>query len=163
MKTKRKVFILLIGLFLTFLSFVSTSKAEVLTWWGKFGSDPENIAKTVAELANDETSTRVQDTKLDWITNITAGSVSHQYQISNTLIRLSNNENWIMPYIQWTLYIWLVWATILLIWNWFLLVTGKKLKDAQENIKYILLWVIIMTWFYAIIEVISAILNFFFS
>jgi hypothetical protein len=68
-----------------------------------------------------------------------------------------------MPYIQWTLYIWLTWATILLIWNGFLIVTGKKPSETKENIKWILIWVILMTWFYAIIEIISAIINFFFG
>lgn len=165
MKTKRKAFILLIVLFLSSLFFINTSKAEVLEWWGKFGSEPKTIATTVAELANIKKSTSVQDTRLNDVTNnpIWGKTIGKQYQISNTLIWLSTSNNWIMPYIQWTLYIWLTWATILLIWNGFLIVTGKKPSETKENIKWILIWVILMTWFYAIIEIISAIINFFFG
>ena len=61
------------------------------------------------------------------------------------------------------IYIWMVWATILLAWNWFLLVTGKKINDAKENIKYIILWVILMSGFYAVIAIVTAIINYFFS
>jgi hypothetical protein len=57
----------------------------------------------------------------------------------------------------------MVWATILLAWNWFLLVTGKKINDAKENIKYIILWVILMSGFYAVIAIVTAIINYFFS
>jgi hypothetical protein len=57
----------------------------------------------------------------------------------------------------------MVWATILLAWNWFLLVTGKKINETKENIKYIILWVIIMSGFYAIITIVTAIINYFFA
>jgi hypothetical protein len=57
----------------------------------------------------------------------------------------------------------MVGAVILLIYNWYRLVRGKKLSETKEDIKYILVWVILMTWFYAIIKVVTIILNYFFA
>jgi len=141
--------------------------AKTQTWWVSRGSTPSEIVKNVAEKAN-KGATEIQDVKPNAITNKVswaAGTPSpwKKYQISNTFIWLATSEFWVTPYLQWILYIGLVWASILLIWNWFLLVTGKKLTEAKENIKYILIWVMLMSWFYAIIAIVTAVINYFFA
>jgi hypothetical protein len=141
--------------------------AKTQTWWVSRWSTPSAIVENVAKKAN-EGATEIQDVKPNAITNKvtgTAGTPSPwaKYQISNTFIWLATSEFGVAPYIQWTLYIGLVWASILLIWNWFLLVTGRKPTEAKENIKYILIWVVLMTWFYAVIAIVTAVINYFFA
>jgi hypothetical protein len=170
MKTKRKVFWLLIGLLsLSLFTGISMAATE---WWGKFGSTPESIVRNIASLANDNTATRVQDTKLDGITNKQGWSASpwSKYQISNTLIWLATSDNGITPYLQRIIYIGLVGASILLIWNGLCLVyptigwlDSRDPKKAKENIKYILIWVVLLTWFYAVITLVTAVINYFFG
>ena len=161
MKTKIKLCLFLIGL----LTIPFFTNAEAPKAWAAFGSTPTDIVKNVAGLANEGQATKVQDTRLNSINNEQIGSatVETEYQITRTFARLANDNNGITPYIQRAIYIWMVWATILLAWNWFLLVTGKKINDAKENIKYIILWVILMSGFYAVIAIVTAIINYFFS
>lgn len=161
MKTKTKVVLtalLCATIIMIPFSNSASSKSRIEFW-----STPTEITKTVAAKAN-EWATNVQDTKLDGINNNESSSLNSQYQISRTLMRLANDENGVIAYIQWTLYIWLVAATILLIWNGFKLVTpDAKMNDVKERIKNILLWVILMTSFLAIIKLMTALLNLFFS
>ena len=157
MKTKIKLSLFLIGL-LTIPLFTNASAPKS---WVSLGSTPSDIVTSVASLANEDQATKVQDTRLNAINN--KAGLKSEYQIANTFARLANNENGITPYIQRTIYIWMVWATILLAWNWFLLVTGKKISDAKENIKYIILWVILMSGFYAVISIVTVSINYFFS
>ena len=96
-------------------------------------------------------------------TKLAKGS-SRKYQITNTLNWLIEDENWISAYLQWTLFIGLVGATILLVWNGAMLVTGQgKINEVKEKIKNIVLWVIIMSSFVAIIKIVSMLLNYFFG
>ena len=88
----------------------------------EFGQSPEEIAATIADKANEDI--KVQDTKLDKITN-KQGTYGKNYQITNTLERIRKN---IQPYLQWILYIGLIAATILLIWNGFRLVTNSVMS-----------------------------------
>jgi hypothetical protein len=161
MKTKINLFLFLIGLLITpFFTNANAPKA-----WASLWSTPTDIVTSVASLANENQATKVQDTRLNAINNQDVGgaTITSEYQIASTFARLANSENGITPYIQWMIYIWMVWATILLAWNWFLLVTGKKINEAKENIKYIILWVILMAWFYAVIAIVTAIINYFFA
>ena len=170
MKTKRKVFGLLIGILsLSLFAGISMAATE---WWGKFWKSPKEVVDNIARLANDNTATKVQDTKLNKITNqLVGGGTSSpwkEYQISNTLIWLATSENWVTPYLQWIIYIWLVSASILLIWNGLSLVYPSMLwkapdpKAAKENIKWILILVMLLTWFYAVITLVVAVINYFF-
>lgn len=161
MKTKIKLCLFLIGL----LTIPFFTNAEAPKAWAAFGSTPSKIVDNVADLANKDQATQIQDTRLNSINNQDVGGaeITSEYQIASTFARLANDQNGITPYIQRTIYIWMVWATILLAWNWFLLVTGKKINDAKENIKYIILWVILMSGFYAVIAIVTAIINYFFS
>lgn len=137
-------------------SFVSASGDR-----GRHGTDPMGILHSVVEGATEDFST--QETKLDRVTS-KQWSYSIQYRITNTLEFFRKNIN---PYLQRTVYIGLVGATILLIWNGFQLTTkavnkGADIKKAKENIMSIAIGVIIMTGFMAIIRLVVAVLNYFF-
>ena len=126
------------------------------------GSSPEEIVNTIADKANEDQ--KIQDTKFDTINNRQWGYGS-DYQITNTLEWIRKN---IQPYLQWMLYLGLSWATILLIWNWFRLVTNSAvswsdMKTVKGNIQSIFIGVIIMTSFLVIIKLVMAIMNMFFS
>jgi len=133
------------------------------TWWIGWWNTPIEIADTIAGKAN-EGATNVQDTKLDMINRKSVGEESQKYQITNTLNWIIKDNNWISAYLQWTIFIGLVGATILLIWNGAMLVTWQaKINDVKEKIKNIVLWVIIMSSFVAIIRIVSMLLNYFFG
>lgn len=127
-------------------------------WW----NSPEEIAATIADKANEDI--RVQDTKFDKITN-KQWVYGKNYQITNTLERIRKN---IQPYLQWMLYIGLIGATILLIWNGFRLVTNSviswgDMKTVKGNIQTILVGVLIMTSFLILIKLVMAVINMFFG
>ena len=125
-------------------------------------SSPEEIASTIADRANEDE--KIQDTKLNKINN-KQWWYPKQYQLTNTAEWIRKN---IQPYLQWSLYIGLIAATILLIWNGFRLVTnstlwGGDIKTVKNNIKNILIGVLIMTGFLVIIKLTMAVINMFFS
>lgn len=133
------------------------SFAQVWTRW-KYGKDPTVILDTVVSKANQDYE--IQETALDGITN-DQWWYAKEYKIANTLEYLKNN---IQPYIQWALYVWLTCAVILLIYNWFLMVTGSIHKEwdsdkIKKNVTNIVIWVIVLTWFYTIIKLMVAIIN----
>lgn len=108
----------------------------------------------------------IQNTKLNNI-NAKSSMISHagKYKIAGTLDRIRVN---IQPYLQWLVFLGLTIAVILLIWNGFLLVTNSAIgrgdpKTAKENIKNIVLGVIIMSSFVALIKITVAVLNIFFE
>ena len=158
---KRKMNLALFLISLLYITFFANADKPIS--WSQYGSTPSDIVESIADMANEENATEVQDTRLNNINNTPSGGIWKRYQISNTFIWLTKDKDGLAPYIQWTIYIWMVAATILLAWNWFLLVTGRKINDAKENIKYIVLWVIIMTGFYVVIAIVTAILNYFFA
>ena len=160
MKTKRILFLLFTSVLL--LSPFFTEADEIPKSWSSWWSTPTEIVTSVVSLANEWKATETQDTKLDKINNLPQWNISSKYQISNTFIRLAG-KNWIISYIQWAIYIWYVAATVLLVWNGFQLVINKKVNDTKENIKYIVIWIILLTCFYAIIAIVNAIINYFFA
>jgi hypothetical protein len=110
---------------------------------------------------------KIQDTALDGITSKAAEySGNIKFRITNTLEWLKNN---IHPYIQWVVYLGLAVATILLIVNGFLMVTNavnggegdfSKIKGRFINIG---IGVIILTGFYYLIDIVTAVINFLFN
>ncbi len=151
----KKIFI---SLFIALISLFSFSAfAQEGSRW-KYWSDPLTILDTVVWEAN--SSSRIQDTALDNISD-TEGSFQSNYKISNTLDYLRIN---MAPYIQWAVYIGLVMAVILLIYNGFLMVTNTihKTWDFQKiktRIWYIVIWVLLLTGFYAIIKLVVWLIN----
>ncbi|MDR0282275.1 MAG: hypothetical protein LBI53_02925 [Candidatus Peribacteria bacterium] len=74
----------------------------------------------------------------------------------------------IHPYIQWFVYAGLAIATILIIYNGFLMVTnvthGKgEVSKIKDNIIYLGIGVVILTGFYYLIDIILSIVNYLFN
>lgn len=125
---------------------------------GKYGTDPIKILDSVVGEANDEY--KIQQTSLDDATS-QQWAYASQYKIANTLDRFRNNIN---PYLQWTVYIGLAAAVILLIYNGFLMVTNSMHKQwdmskIKTNMINIAIGVIILTGFYFIIKLAVSIIN----
>lgn len=80
------------------------------------------ILENVASDANDEYE--IQETMLNTVQD--KGRYASAYKISNTLDYIRNN---IAPYLQWAVYIGLVVATILIIYNGLLMVTNAFHKE----------------------------------
>ncbi len=123
-----------------------------------YGSNPIQILDNVVSEANDEY--KIQQTALDAITD-KQWAYSSQYKIANTLDWLRNNIN---PYLQWAVYIWLSVAVILLIYNWFLMVTNAMhnewdMAKVKKNIINIVIGVVVLTWFYFIIRLTVSIIT----
>ncbi|MDR0650721.1 MAG: hypothetical protein LBG59_04960 [Candidatus Peribacteria bacterium] len=110
---------------------------------------------------------KIQDTALDGVTSKSAGySGSIKFRITNTLEWLKNN---IHPYIQWAVYLGLAIATILLIYNGFLMVTNAvnggqgEFSKIKSNFLNIGIGVIVLTGFYYLIDIVTAVINFLFN
>lgn len=149
----RKILILL---FVFASLFLSISYAA--SWWTP-ESDPFQVLESVKDTANEKPDSRIQDTALDAIED--RWWYGRQYKIANTLDYLRES---IYPYLQWIVYIWLVAAVILIIYNWFLMVTNAIHNDwdmakVKKNLMNIVIWVILLTWFYFIIRLMLAILT----
>jgi len=146
--------------FIIVISFIATfAFAERWSWWA-YGSNPIEILDKVAGEANADRSTRVQNTALDAITD-TQWWYQSQYKIANTLDWIRNNIN---PYLQRIVYIGLAIAVILLIYNWFLMVTNSlhgawDIAKVKKNLINILIGVLILTWFYLIIKIVVWLIN----
>jgi len=149
---------LLISIFLCwFLSMPLLSFAQEWSW-GKYGNDPITILDRVVQDANQDT--KVQQTALDGATD-QQWSYAKQYKIANTLDWIKNNIN---PYLQRMIYIWLSVAVILLIYNGFLMVTNSlhgewDITKLKNRFIYILVGVLLLTWFYFIIKLVVALIN----
>lgn len=137
---------------LPLLSFAQSSSRS------KYGDNPIQILDTVVVDANADY--KIQQTALDNATDKEWAYVS-SYKIANTLDWLRNNIN---PYLQRAVYIWLSVAVILLIYNWFLMVTNAIHKEwdaakIKKNIMNIAIGVIILTGFYFIIKLVVSLIN----
>ena len=124
--------------------------------WGDYGSDPMQAFETFVDDANKGWYS-IQETALDWVTDL-QWWYSREFKITNTLDYIRKNLD---PYLQWVIYIWLIWATVALIYLWFLLVTHWLHKQwdwtkIKTNIMYVVMWVILLTWFYFIIKIMIA-------
>ena len=125
---------------------------------GGYGNTPLEVVDGVVGKANKDI--QFQETALDGV-NDQEGWYQRQYKISNTLDYLRVN---IAPYLQWAVYIWLVFAVILIIYNGFLMVTHTINKSGdfgkvKKNIGYIAIGVLLLTGFYAIIKLVVGLIN----
>ncbi len=137
------------------ISFISISYAAS-RWTPE--SDPFQVLEAVKDKANEQY--KIQETALDQITD-EVGSYQRQYKISNTLDYIRQN---IYPYLQWIVYVWLAIAVILIIYNWFLMVTNGihnqwDMTKVKKNLMNIVIWVILLTWFYFILRLMVAIIT----
>lgn len=130
----------------------------------KFGKNPVRVLEIVKKNANKDRSEQVQKTQLDdttskWCRDI---GLDSRFTFTRTLCYIKNN---IWSYLQYIMYIWLTAATILLIWNWFKLVTSqdreKEMKTFSKNLVYIAIWITLLLWFYYFIDIYVWIINLF--
>ncbi|MDR0607386.1 MAG: hypothetical protein LBG52_03350 [Candidatus Peribacteria bacterium] len=133
--------------------------------WDVAKSDPIGLLDAVVDKANEEH--RIQETKLDRVGEGNGGGFSGnpQYRLTNTLEYLKNN---IDPYLQRIVFIGLAIATILLIYNGFIMTTnvlhGKgELSKVKDNFIWIGIGVVILTGFYYLIDIVVAVINFLFG
>lgn len=128
-----------------------------------FIQDPVGALDTFYNKANRNWNDRVQRTDLDTVTSRACTEAINQWSrftITNTLCYLKAS---IWDYLQYIMYVGLATATILLIWNWFKLVTSsdreKQMSTFKKNITYIIIWVVLLVAFYYIIDVFVSLVN----
>ena len=129
-------------------------------------NDPMQAIRQVRDDANKNRVTAIQNTDLDNTTS--KGSMcdgiapDSRFTITRTLCSVKAN---IKNYLQYVMYIWLTAATIFLIWNGFLIVVSPnreaQMKTFTKNLKYIVVWVVLLTWFYYIIDILIWLVNLF--
>jgi hypothetical protein len=145
-------------LFLIFACLIWYSFAQHGRWWDRW-SDPMQIFESIVDDAN-KWWYAIQETALDGVTDL-EWSYSREFKITNTLDYLRKNLD---PYLQRAVYVWLVLATVALIYSWFLLVTHwiHKAGDwtkVKTNVMYALLWVFLLSWFYFIIKIMVSLIT----
>lgn len=147
---------------LVFTTIFSFSYAQEWRWTNRW-STPIQVFETFVDKTNDEWRYNVQDTALDWVTDL-QWTYPRQYKISNTLDYIRQE---IDPYLQRAAYIGLVASTVWLIICWFLLVTWWISKSSWfEKVKWkifnALIWVFLLSGFYLVIKLFISIINMFF-
>jgi hypothetical protein len=133
------------------------------TWWN-FENGPVKLLEEINYNANKKKSEEVQNTALNHITS-KAGCedlwVKSTFTLTKTLCYIKNNSH---SYLQYFMYMCLTVATIIIIRNWFLLVTsserGKQMETFKKNMKNLVIWIILLTCFYFILDVFVSMVNF---
>ena len=130
--------------------------------WNR-SSSPVEILTDVKNNANKNISNQVQNTDLDGVTskyNECEQGIAAEYTLTRTLCYIKVN---IKDYVQYLMYFWLTAATIILIWNGFQIVTSsdreKQIWVFKKNLTYIIVWVILLIWFYYIIDIFVSVVN----
>lgn len=123
-------------------------------------NNPVKLLETVKGNANKSKYTAVQHTELDNVSSTTAIVYTKEYTITNTL---NSAKVGIRDYLQYVMYIWISGATIFLIRNAFKLVTSwdreKQMWIFKKNLTYIIIWIVLMTWFFYLISAFTGIVN----
>lgn len=130
--------------------------AQQGSYWSR-GTDPIGIFQSTAGDTND---TNIQDNRLN---NVSRGEGWYpaRYTISNTLDSLRVR---IAPYLQWLVYIGLALAVIFIIYNGLLMVTWSlhslwDWSSVQKRLLTLIIWVLILTGFYFIIQLLVIVVN----
>ena len=161
----KKITYLFIALFVFIWWVFSVSYAQDKegTWWKFAEHNPVDLLDTINTKANGSKADRVQDTQLNNVTSKTACElpVKSNFTITRTLCYIKEN---IKSYLQYVIYIWLAAATIIVIWNGFLLVTSSNRETQMTNFKknmwYLVIWIVLIVGFYFILDVFVSIVNF---
>ncbi len=146
------IYVLCLGIF---------TYAQQGTRW-EFWRDPIQILDTVKDKANDKKWNEIQDTALDETMDQVSGD---EHRLLATLEAVNKKIN---VYFQWMTYVGLSIATILLIFNGFMMVTHAihnswDIATTKKNISRIIIWVILMLGFWAVIKLILAVINMLFG
>ena len=125
--------------------------------WNK--NPVEILGDTITDKTRDIFDTPRNETTSKRCTDIWIDS---RFTFTRTLCYLKNNS-W--SYLQYIMFIWLVAATILIIRNWFKLVTSpnreKQIIIFKKNMIYIIVWIMLLLWFYYFIDIYVWIINLF--
>ena len=135
---------------------------QVQSW--NFNQDPVAVLNEVKHEANNNPATRIQNTDLDVVTSKISEcdwiAPDSRFTLTRTLCSIKAH---IKDYLQYVMYIGLAAATILLIWNWFKIVTAsdqwKQIGEFKKNLIYIVIWVVLLIWFYYIIDIFVSVVN----
>ena len=128
-----------------------------------FNQNPADVLKDFHEETKEAGGDSIQETKLNNISSkyCNEAVISQQwFTITRTLCNIKMNIN---SYLEYVMYVWLSAATIFLIRNGFKLVTAsdrsKKMGDFTKNLKYIIIWVLLLISFYYIIDIFLSAVN----
>jgi hypothetical protein len=138
------------------------SEKEDHSKW-EFTDKATDLLKKTYREANDGEGSKVQATPLDSVSSKYCSDLStpSNFTISRTLC---NIKSWIKWYLQYIMYIWLVWATIFIIRNGFQVVTASdkeaQMKTFKKNMINLIIWVLLLTCFYFILEAFVSVVNF---
>ena len=161
----KKIIYLFIALivFAWWLFSISNAQDDNRTWWKFAEHNPVQLLDTINTKVNWSEADKVQDTQLN---NVTSRAycelwVKSNFTITKTLCYIKEN---IKNYLQYVVYIWLVVATIIVIWNWFLLVTSSnketQMTNFKKNMERLAIWIVLIIGFYFILDVFVSIVNF---
>ena len=129
-----------------------------------FGNNTTSILDEVYKEANEDVWKEVQNTDLDVVTSKYSEcewiAPSGKFPITRTLCSIKANMK---DYIQYVVYFGLAAATIFLIRNGFNIVTSsdreKELWKFKKNLLYIVIWVVLLTGFYYVIDIFVSVVN----
>lgn len=131
----------IIILFSFFMCILLNNSLWQVNWWDTW-TDPTWIL--------DATKSSIQDTRLD---NVNWRGV---YWV----LRSINANIW--PYLTWWVTIWLSLAFLLIIANWIYLsiapLNEQAISSVKKRMRYIFIWVLIISWFTIIIRVLLSVL-----
>jgi hypothetical protein len=123
--------------------------------YGGENSTPEKVLDYVAD--NADTKYIIESPFDDVYNKETFGN---ENKISWTLDSVRENVSF---YLNWIVFLGLSAATVLIVYNWILLMTtpisGDQKTKVIENIKHIAIWIVAMTGFYFLIRIVLSILN----
>ena len=154
--TMKKIFCLLVSCF-ALISLVLPIYS-VNAW--SFYDNPVWLVDDIKSEANKKQSEQVQNTDLDVVTSKLSEcdwiAPDSRFTLTRTFCSIKKN---IKDYLQYVMYFW----TILLIINWFKIVTSKDRENAinsfKDNLRHIVIWVVLLIWFYYIIDVFVSVVN----
>ena len=117
------------------------------------------LEDVITEKTRDILATPWNNATSKWCRDIWLDS---RFTFTRTLCYIKNNS-W--GYLQYIMFIWLTVATILIIRNGFKLVTStdreKQFTTFKKNMIYIIIWIVLLTWFYYFIDIYIWIINLF--
>ena len=142
---------------------VSFAPIASYAWWFD-GSILSNISNIKGK-TNEEVATKVQDTELDRIDpNDSWSTAPSNFTFTRTIASIIGH---LSKYLDYAVYVGLVFAVIFLIVNALQIVLASdkwaQMKKFKTNLKYIIIWVCLLTGFYFIIDIFVSLANLFFD
>lgn len=131
---------------------------EVKEEWIAEKSNPVDLVKKVYRKADGKQNTAADNVTSKYCTEL---YLEDNFTLARTLCSIKYS---IRGYLQYITYIWLVAATIFIIRNWFKIVTATdkegQMKKFKQNMINLIIWVVLLTSFYFILEAFVSVVNF---